>query len=93
MHVEEVINPRFQPQYNDSNCMIWGISNIFCFIFSMVFTRGFGFGASGKDRLGLSDHSIYEFIATKVIAACWSSILEVFGFIKTAMIKLFDKQL
>ena len=60
--------------------MIWGISDIFWFIFSMVFMRGSGFGASGQDRSGLTDDDIRELIATVVVVAVRGSIPEVFGY-------------
>lgn len=58
----------------------------------MVFTIGSssGYGEGDQDRLGLADDWIWELIATEVVATIWSSILDLFGSIKTTMIKIFD---
>ena len=67
-------------------------SDIFCFIFGMVFIRGSSSGSrvSGPDRLGLTDNWIREIIATEVAFVVRRSIPEMFGSIKTVVIELYD---
>ena len=72
--------------------MNYGASNIFWFIYSMVFIRCSGSGSSGPKRPGLTDDDIRELIATEVLVAVQGAIPEVFGSIKTVMIELFDER-
>ena len=68
-------------------------SDIFWFIFSMVLTRGYGSGsgAGGLDRSGLMDDHLWELIVVEMASVVRGVTLELFGSIKTDMIKLFDK--
>lgn len=63
----------------------------FWFIFSIVFTRGYGFGVGGQDRPRLVDDDIHDLIASEVAVVNQVFILEVCGSMKATMIELFDE--
>ena len=68
-----------------------------CLLFSMVFTRGSGFGAGGSGdgepaRLIVLDDKIRELIVVEVVAAARGAIPKMFGSMKNAMLELFDKR-
>ena len=69
MNRKEVTNPKGVVFYNVGNCMSCGIYDIFWFIFSMVYTRGFGSGVGGPKRPELTHDDIHKLIATEVAAA------------------------
>lgn len=57
--------------------------------FSMVFTQGLG--SSDLERQGIIDDEILRVITVEVAKTFREAIPEVFGYIKTMMIKLFDE--
>ena len=58
----------------------------------MVITRGYGFGsgAGGHDRSGLTGDQIRKMIAAEVATSIRASIPDLIRSIKTAMIELID---
>lgn len=67
-------------------------SDVFLFIFCMVYTRGYGLGGGGPERPSLTNDDIHDMIATQVTVSVWKVILEFFGSIKTMMIELFNER-
>lgn len=63
----------------------------FWFIFSMAITRGSGSGANVSERLGLTGDEIHEMITTQVTMSVREAIPEIFGYVKTTVIELFDE--
>ena len=77
MYSKEVTNPEGLVSLYDCNYMNCGISDVFWFIFSMVFMRGSSSRVGGQDRPGLTDDDIYEFITTEVAASVRGAIPKV----------------
>lgn len=57
----------------------------------MAITRGSGSGANVSERLGLTGDEIHEMITTQVTMSVREAIPEIFGYVKTTVIELFDE--